>query len=70
MTCLVVIILFELVGVFDGAWSFTFEPVFILLTLEVDDDDNVFALPLFGVESMVYSKLTDVAEAGKFVSSV
>ena len=46
------------------------EPVFKLLTFEVEDEDNGLALPLVDEESIVYSKLTDVAEAGKFDSSV
>lgn len=54
-----------LVALANGkAWSFSVAPVF---RLDVEDEDTVLAL---GVESMVYSKLTEVADAGKFASSV
>ena len=56
-----------LVALANGkAWSFSVAPVF---RLDAEDEDNVLAL-LVGVESMVYSKLTEVADAGKFASSV
>ena len=73
LTCFDVIILLWL-GLFSD--SLFAVPVFIkeLLTLVDEDEDKLFAvlllLPTVLLLSIVYSKLTDVADAGKFVNSV